>query len=108
MQEGMLRSRVQSLLRLNAPAGQERLTACSGCPLQLSNHTAALLVLALDMGDIRGAERYCNEHAGPQGRLALLRMLLAPGQGRPPLYAEACHLLAVAGAPQQPARATVQ
>ena len=65
--------------------------------LQLGDHTAALRVLALELGDIRGAERYCQEQAGAQGRLALLRMLLAPGHGRAPLYAEACHLLAAPG-----------
>lgn len=64
---------------------------------QLGDHTAALAVLALEMGDIRGAEQYCEQQAGPSERLALLRMLLSPGHGREPLYAEACHLLAAQG-----------
>ncbi|KAK9804448.1 hypothetical protein WJX73_002374 [Symbiochloris irregularis] len=69
---------------------------------KLGEHDAALRVLALDVGDIRGAEAYCEQHAGPLGGLALLRMLLAPGQGRAPLYAEACHLLASRGAELDP------
>ena len=54
-------------------------------------------ILALVLGDIRLAEAYCARWAGQQGYLFLLDMLLHPGHGREPLYAEACHLLAAQG-----------
>ncbi len=65
--------------------------------MQLEDHAAALRILALVLGDIRLAEAYCARWAGQQGYLALLDMLLHPGDGRAPLYAEACHLLAAQG-----------
>ncbi|BDA48080.1 Transforming growth factor-beta receptor-associated protein [Coccomyxa sp. Obi] len=65
---------------------------------KLEDHKAALRILALVLGDIRLAEAYCARWAGQQGYLALLDMLLHPGDGRAPLYAEACHLLAAQGA----------
>ena len=64
---------------------------------QLGDHGAALRVLALVLGDIRAAEAYCARWAGGEGHLALLDALLRPGDGRAPLYAEACHLLAAQG-----------
>ncbi len=65
--------------------------------VQLEDHRAALRILALVLGDIRLAEAYCARWAGQQGYLSLLDMLLHPGHGRDPLYAEACHLLAAQG-----------
>ena len=63
----------------------------------MGEHEAALRVLALYLGDIKAAEAYCEQHTGQAGYLALLSMLLAPGEGRAPLYAEACQLLAAQG-----------
>ena len=63
----------------------------------MGNHKAALRVLALVLGDLQAAEDYCKQHAGQPGYLALLSMLLAPDDGRSPLYAEACRLLAAQG-----------
>lgn len=49
------------------------------------------------MGDVRAAEAYSEVHVGEAGYEALLEMLLRPGPGRTPLFAEACHLLANTG-----------
>lgn len=65
--------------------------------MQLGDHRAALRTLALTLGDIRLAEAYCARFTGRDGHLALLDLLLHPGDGRPPLYIEACHLLAAQG-----------
>ena len=68
------------------------------CPCaQLGDHRAALRILALTLGDIRLAEGYCARFTGREGHLLLLDLLLHPGDGRPPLYIEACHLLAAQG-----------
>jgi len=72
--------------------------AAVGGAAQLGDHGAALRVLALVLGDMRAAEAYCARWARGEGHLALLDALLRPGDGRPPLYAEACHLLAAQGA----------
>ena len=48
------------------------------------------------------AEAYCAKNAGQEGYLALLDMLLRPGNGHAPMYAEACHLLAAKGARRLP------
>jgi len=72
--------------------------APGGGAAQLGDHGAALRVLALVLGDMRAAEAYCARWARGEGHLALLDALLRPGDGRPPLYAEACHLLAAQGA----------
>jgi hypothetical protein len=65
--------------------------------MQLEEHGAALRLLALVLCDIRLAEAYCARYAGPEGHAALLELLLRPGDSRPPLYADACHLLAAQG-----------
>lgn len=70
--------------------------------MQLEDHRAALQILALVLGDIRLAEDYCARFAGQEGHLMLLDMLLHPGDGRAPLYTEACHLLAAQGAGLSP------
>ena len=59
-------------------------------------------MLALVLGDMRAAEAYCARWAPGEGHLALLDALLRPGDGRPPLYAEACHLLAAQGPRLEP------
>ena len=64
---------------------------------QAGEHIAALEILALVLGDVKQAEAYCAEHAGPEGYHALLDMLLQPGEGRKPLLVDACHLLAAGG-----------
>ena len=66
--------------------------------LQLGEHARALRLLALVLCDIRLAEAYCARYAGAEGHAQLLEMLLRPGDGREPLYADACHLLAAQGA----------
>ena len=65
--------------------------------MQVGNHEAGLRILALIMGDMHAAEAYCEQHAGQPGYLALLSMLLSPGDGRSPLYVDACRLLAAQG-----------
>ena len=70
--------------------------------LQANQHQAALSLLALSMGDIIAAETYCAQNAGQEGYLALLDMLLRPGSGQAPMYAEACHLLAAKGGRGRP------
>lgn len=65
--------------------------------MQLGDHRAALRTLALTLGDIRLAEAYCVRFTGHDGHLMLLDLLLHPGDERPPLYIEACHLLAAQG-----------
>ncbi|GMH35213.1 hypothetical protein BSKO_03081 [Bryopsis sp. KO-2023] len=60
---------------------------------RLSDHPKALRVLAVTLRDINGAIRYCKKHAGHEGFLALLEMLLRPGEGREPMYTEACQVL---------------
>ena len=67
--------------------------------VQLGDHRAALRTLALTLGDIRLAEAYCARFTGRDGHLLLLDLLLHPGDERPPLYLEACHLLAAQGSP---------
>ena len=67
------------------------------CAPQLGDHRAALRILALTLGDIRLAEAYCARFTGHDGHLMLLDLLLHPGDERPPLYIEACHLLAAQG-----------
>ena len=67
--------------------------------MQLGDHRAALRILALTLGDIRLAEAYCARFTGREGHLLLLDLLLHPGEERPPLYIEACHLLAAQGGP---------
>ncbi len=68
-----------------------------GRTVQVGDHLAALRILALVVGDMDAAEDYCGKHAGPDGYLTLLDMLLRPGDARPPLFMEACHLLAAQG-----------
>lgn len=70
------------------------------CAVQLGDHRAALRTLALTLGDIRLAEAYCARFTGHDGHLLLLDLLLHPGDERPPLYLEACHLLAAQGSQQ--------
>ena len=74
--------------------------------LQLEEHGRALRLLALVLCDIRLAEAYCARYAGAGGHAQLLELLLHPGDGREPLYADACHLLAAQGvrvSPEGPA-----
>lgn len=69
------------------------------CP-QVGDDTAALRILALELQDMAAAEQYCSEQAAKGGQASyalLLEMLLHPGQGRTPLLAQACHLLAAQG-----------
>ncbi|KAK9806735.1 hypothetical protein WJX72_000925 [[Myrmecia] bisecta] len=71
---------------------------------KIGDHAAALRILALVIGDLAAAEAYCGQHGGQDSYLTLLDMLLQPGDLRPPMYVEACHLLAVQGADLDPLR----
>lgn len=67
---------------------------------QVGDDAAALRILAIELQDVVGAERYCAEQGSKEGQAShalLLDMLLRPGQGRPPMLAQACHLLAAQG-----------
>lgn len=66
--------------------------------LQLGEHAAALRILALQLGDLEAAARYCRQHAGQEGYAALMDMLLAPGVGEAPRLEQACQLLTARGA----------
>lgn len=69
---------------------------------QVGDDAAALRILAIELQDVVGAERYCAEQGSKEGQAShalLLDMLLRPGQGRPPMLAQACHLLAAQGHP---------
>ena len=66
----------------------------------MGDDTAALRILAIELEDMVEAERYCAEQGlkgGEATHALLLDMLLHPGQGRPPMFAQACHLLAAQG-----------
>lgn len=52
-------------------------------------------MLAVTLNDTNAAIRYCKKHAGHEGFIALLEMLLRPGEGREPMYTEACQVSAV-------------
>ena len=49
------------------------------------------------LGDIHRAEAYCKKLGSQEAYLGLLDLLLHPADGREPLYADACHLLAAQG-----------
>lgn len=66
----------------------------------MGDDTAALRILAIELQDMAAAEQYCAEQAAKGGQASyalLLEMLLHPGGGRPPLLAQACHLLTAQG-----------
>ena len=66
----------------------------------MGDDTAALRILAIELQDMGEAEQYCAEQVSKVGQASyalLLEMLLHPGQGRPPLLPQACHLLAAQG-----------
>ncbi len=67
------------------------------CRRQAGDHLAALRLLAVTLHDLRGAEAYCRDHPGVGGYGDLLDMLLRPGDDIAPRYAEACHVISVAG-----------
>lgn len=72
---------------------------------KVGDDTAALRILAIELEDMVEAERYCAEQGlkgGQATHALLLHMLLHPGQGRPPMFAQACHLLAAQGADLDP------
>lgn len=56
------------------------------------DHPKALRVLAVTLNDINSAIRYCKKHARHEGFISLLEMLLRPGEGREPMYTEACQV----------------
>lgn len=60
---------------------------------RLHDHHKALRVLAVTLNDVNASIRYCKKHAGHEGFIALLDMLLNPGEGRDPMYTEACQVI---------------
>ncbi|KAL3142970.1 hypothetical protein ABBQ38_003253 [Trebouxia sp. C0009 RCD-2024] len=79
-----------------SPLWQEQVVLHS----KVGDNTAALRILAIELQDMPAAEQYCAEQAARGGQASyalLLEMLLHPGQGRPPLLPQACHLLAAQG-----------
>eukprot|EP00884_Botryococcus_braunii_P004337 jgi/Botrbrau1/13904/Bobra.0017s0011.1 len=62
----------------------------------------ALRVVALVLGDMKRATAYCQALGEQEAYMTLLAMLLHPGEGRDPLYAEACQLLAAQGSQLDP------
>ncbi|KAI5072328.1 hypothetical protein GOP47_0012434 [Adiantum capillus-veneris] len=60
---------------------------------KLGEETRVFQILALKLGDIEAAERYCAELGRPDAYMRLLDMYLKPGDGREPMYNAAVHLL---------------
>ncbi len=65
--------------------------------MQAGQTKEALRVVALVLGDMKRATAYCHALGEQDAYMTLLAMLLHPGEGRDPLYAEACQLLAAQG-----------
>lgn len=65
--------------------------------MQAGNSKEALRVVALILGDMRRATAFCQASGSQDAFMTLLAMLLHPGEGRDPLYTEACQLLAAQG-----------
>lgn len=52
-------------------------------------------MLAVTLNDVQASIRYCKKHAGHEGFIALLDMLLNPGEGRDAMYTEACQVVSI-------------
>jgi len=65
--------------------------------MQVGDLLSALRVLALVMGDVKRAQLLCRQDGNLDAYLTLLKLLLHPDDGRPPMYVEACCLLASEG-----------
>jgi hypothetical protein len=91
--------------RVNSPSPTQSPNSCPTHPptnqeggfVQAGDNRAALRVMALVLGDMRRATAFCAATAGQEAYMTLLAMLLHPGEGRDPLYTEACQLLAAQG-----------
>jgi hypothetical protein len=70
--------------------------------MQVGDILSALQVLALNLGDMKRAQMLCREEGNLEAYLTLLKLLLHPQDGRPPMYVEACCLLASEGMIIQP------
>lgn len=64
---------------------------------KLGDEVSVFQILALKLGDIEAAERYCTELGRPDAYMRLLDMYLRPGEGREPMYNAAVHLLQLHG-----------
>ena len=65
--------------------------------MQVGDVLSALEVLALIIGDVKRAQLLCQDEGNLDAYLTLLKLLLHPGDGRPPMYVEACRLLTAEG-----------
>ena len=65
--------------------------------MQVGDLLSALEVLALVIGDVRRAQLLCQDEGNLDAHLTLLKLLLHPGDKRPPMYVEACRLLTSEG-----------
>lgn len=92
--------RLQGLMRPEQRACSRFVCGENTIVPQVGDDTAALRILAIELEDMVEAERYCAEQGlkgGQATHALLLDMLLHPGQARPPMFAQACHLLAAQG-----------
>lgn len=69
---------------------------------KLGDEMRVFQILALKLGDIEAAERYCTELGRPDAYMRLLDMYLKPGEGREPMYNAAVHLLQLHGTSLDP------
>lgn len=101
---GSTREHLQALLQASRSYDTPAVLAhVQGLPLWMEqvlllrrsgDHKAALRILALELGDSRGAERYCAELSDPEPYyMLLLELYLQPGGGREPLHTAAVRLL---------------
>jgi hypothetical protein len=68
----------------------------------LGDHAAALRVAVLELRDVGAAVAYAAARVPPREHRALLRLVLAPGGGAPPRWADAAHAVAALGSSLDP------
>jgi hypothetical protein len=68
----------------------------------LGDHAAALRVAALELRDVGAAVAYAAARVPPREHRTLLRLVLAPGGGAPPRWADAAHAVAALGGSLDP------
>lgn len=66
------------------------------------DHPAALRALALTLRDVGAAEAYAAARLPPGEHRLLLHLVLSPGGGEAPRWADACHVVAALGASLDP------
>ena len=100
---GEVRSQLQDFLRasdlydtellLDALAGADLAAEKVAVFTKRGEHSKALRILAVDMGDIEAAEQHCSQHGGQESYMLLLEMLLSPQGGEPPRFDHAIRIL---------------